>query len=181
MHLFLFPYRRVPHLFTKNIVPTFCMYNMNRFVRHLRKSQGVKGLVVQSRLNLWDSMDCNPPAYSVHGIFQAGIQVRGAIPSPGDLPHPEIKPVSPALQADSLPSEPPEKSYTLLKVPHWITFGCGFYRVQKYIKYIHLTYSNFYHFLQRQKIFCLRANILGQTLTFFVRVLMGVLSCIEFY
>ena len=28
-------------------------------------------------------------------------------PSPGDLPHPEIEPGSPALQADSLPSEPP--------------------------------------------------------------------------
>ena len=30
-------------------------------------------------------------------------------PSPGDLPHPEIKPGFPALQADSLQSEPPEK------------------------------------------------------------------------
>ena len=29
------------------------------------------------------------------------------LPSPGDLPHPGIKPRSPALQADSLPSEPP--------------------------------------------------------------------------
>ena len=29
-------------------------------------------------------------------------------PSPGDLPHPGIKPGSPTLQADSLPSEPPE-------------------------------------------------------------------------
>ena len=29
--------------------------------------------------------------------------------SPGDLPHPGIKPGSPALQADSLPSEPPRK------------------------------------------------------------------------
>ena len=28
-------------------------------------------------------------------------------PTPGDLPDPEIKPGSPALQADSLPSEPP--------------------------------------------------------------------------
>ena len=28
-------------------------------------------------------------------------------PSPGDLPDPEVKPRSPALQADSLPSEPP--------------------------------------------------------------------------
>jgi len=30
-------------------------------------------------------------------------------PSPGDLPNPGIKPGSPALQAYSLPSEPPEK------------------------------------------------------------------------
>ena len=30
-------------------------------------------------------------------------------PSPGDLPEPGIKPSSPALQADSLPSEPPRK------------------------------------------------------------------------
>ena len=30
-------------------------------------------------------------------------------PSPGDLPDPVIEPGSPALQADSLPSEPPEK------------------------------------------------------------------------
>ena len=32
-------------------------------------------------------------------------------PSPGDLPNPGIEPRSPALQADSLPSEPPGKSY----------------------------------------------------------------------
>ena len=31
------------------------------------------------------------------------------LPSPGDLPDPGIEPGSPALQADSLPSEPPEK------------------------------------------------------------------------
>ena len=29
--------------------------------------------------------------------------------SPGDLPHPGIEPRSPALQVDSLPSEPPGK------------------------------------------------------------------------
>ena len=28
-------------------------------------------------------------------------------PSPGDLPNPGVEPGSPALQADSLPSEPP--------------------------------------------------------------------------
>ena len=30
-------------------------------------------------------------------------------PSPGDLPNPGIEPRSPALQADALPSEPPEE------------------------------------------------------------------------
>ena len=32
------------------------------------------------------------------------------LPSPGDLPDPEIEPRSPTLQADALPSEPPGKS-----------------------------------------------------------------------
>ena len=33
-------------------------------------------------------------------------------PSPGDLPDPGIKPMFPALQADTLPSEPPGKPNT---------------------------------------------------------------------
>ena len=33
----------------------------------------------------------------------------GVIPSPGDLPDHGIEPMSPALQADSLPSEPQGK------------------------------------------------------------------------
>ena len=33
-------------------------------------------------------------------------------PSPGDLPHPGIEPRSPALQADTLTSEPPGKPNT---------------------------------------------------------------------
>ena len=32
-------------------------------------------------------------------------------PLPGDLPKPGIKPGSPALQVDSLPTEPPGKQY----------------------------------------------------------------------
>ena len=35
-------------------------------------------------------------------------------PSPGDLPNPGIKTMSPALQADSLPSEPPGKPITYI-------------------------------------------------------------------
>ena len=34
-------------------------------------------------------------------------------PSPGDLPNPGIEPRSPTLQADALPSEPPEKPSVL--------------------------------------------------------------------
>ena len=47
------------------------------------------------------------PSPSVHGILQARILV---IPSPGDLPNnPGFEPWYPALQADSLLSEPPGK------------------------------------------------------------------------
>ena len=37
--------------------------------------------------------------------YQSGLPFT----SPGDLPDPGIEPVSPALQVDSLPSEPPGK------------------------------------------------------------------------
>ena len=43
------------------------------------------------------------------GFSQARILEWVAIPSPGDLPDPGIEPRSPALQADSSPSEPPGK------------------------------------------------------------------------
>ena len=40
-------------------------------------------------------------------------------PSPGDLPDPGIEPGSPALQADALPSEPPEKStWCICRIHH---------------------------------------------------------------
>ena len=35
-------------------------------------------------------------------------------PSPGDLLNPRIDPASPALQADFLPSEPPEKPFGII-------------------------------------------------------------------
>ena len=38
-----------------------------------------------------------------------------AFPSPGDLPNPGIKPMSPALWADSLPAEPPGKPFNLIE------------------------------------------------------------------
>ena len=51
-------------------------------------------------------MDHRPPGSAVHGILQARILEWVPFPSPGDFPNPGIKsksPVSPALQANSLP------------------------------------------------------------------------------
>ena len=39
-----------------------------------------------------------------------------SFPSPGDIPHPAIKPRSPALQADSLPSQPAGKPHIYICV-----------------------------------------------------------------
>ena len=52
---------------------------------------------------------CDPINYTVHGILQARIPKWVAFPSLGDLLNPGIKPRSSALQADSLPAEPPGK------------------------------------------------------------------------
>ena len=70
-----------------------------------------KVLVAQSCLTLCDPQDSSPPGSSVHGILQARILEWVAISSPGDLLDPEIEPGSPALQMESLPSEPPGKPY----------------------------------------------------------------------
>ena len=64
-----------------------------------------------------DPMDYSPPGSSVHRIFQARILEWVAIPFSRDLPDPGIKPGSPALWVDTLPSEPPGKPRkNLLKV-----------------------------------------------------------------
>ena len=72
-------------------------------------------------------------------------------PSPGDLPKPGIEPRSPALQADSLPAEPPGKpkntgagSLSLLQgifptqelnwgllLCRWILYQLSYYRIKK--------------------------------------------------
>ena len=69
----------------------------------------VKVLVVQSCATLCDPMNCSLPGFSVHKILQARILEWVAFPTPDDLPDPGTEPGSPALQADSLPSEPPGK------------------------------------------------------------------------
>ena len=77
--------------------------------------------VAQSCPTLCDPMDCGLSGSSVHGTFQAGVLEWIAISFPGDLPNPGVEPGSPALQADALPSEPPEKPQRMLKLPHSCT------------------------------------------------------------
>ena len=70
----------------------------------------VKSEVAQLCPTLCDPVDCSPPGSSVHGILQARILEWVAISfSRGSLPDPGIEPRSPALQADTLTSEPPGK------------------------------------------------------------------------
>ena len=72
----------------------------------------VCALVAQSCWTLCNTIDCSPPGSSVHAILQARILEWFAIPFSRESPHPGIKPGSPALQADSLLSEPPHQGST---------------------------------------------------------------------
>ena len=84
-----------------------------------RQSQinaGLKVSVTQSCPTLCDPMDYK-------GTHQVPLSMGFSrqeywsglpFPSPGDLPDPGIEPISPTLQADSLPSEPPGSPNTSL-------------------------------------------------------------------
>ena len=80
----------------------------------------LKVLVTLSCLTVWDSMDCSPVGSSLHGIFRQEYWSGLPFPSPRNLPDPGIEPGSPALQADSLPSEPSGKPYNIH--PHFSFF-----------------------------------------------------------
>ena len=81
------------------------MVNYEKYTLH--KEWKVEVLVAQLRLTLCDPMDCSPPGSSVHGILQARILEWVAICFSRGSSNPGIKPGSPILQANSLPSEPP--------------------------------------------------------------------------
>ena len=67
--------------------------------------------VAQSCRTLCESMDCSYQAPLSMGFSRQEYWSGLPLPSPGDLPNPGVKPGSPALQADALPSEPPGKSH----------------------------------------------------------------------
>ena len=95
---------------------SYCM-SLVEFMEHSSTRGGphtscVLCLVAQSCPTLCNPMDCSAPGSSVHGIFQARALEWVAIPFSRDLPDPGIEPKSPALLADTLPSEPPGKLYS---------------------------------------------------------------------
>ena len=67
------------------------------------------GLVAQSRPTLVIPWTVAHQAPLSMGFFGQEYWSGLPFPSPGDLPEPGIKPEYPALQANSLPSEPPGK------------------------------------------------------------------------
>ena len=66
-------------------------------------SESVSCSVVSDSLHLM-TVACRAPLCM--GFSREAYWSGQPFPSPEDLPNPEIKPRSPALQADSLPSEP---------------------------------------------------------------------------
>ena len=64
-------------------------------------------LVTQSCPTFCNPTDCSPPGSPVLGILQAGILEWMPFPSPEDLPNPRTEPRPLAMQANSLPFEPP--------------------------------------------------------------------------
>ena len=78
--------------------------------KNLRKPEYSMCLVAQSCLTLCDPMDCSPPGTSVHGDSSGkntGVGCYALLQ--GNLPNKGIKPRYPALQMNSLLSEPPGK------------------------------------------------------------------------
>ena len=65
--------------------------------------------VAQSCPTLCDPLDCSLPGSLSMGFSRQEYWSGLPFPSPGDLPNPGIEPRSPALEADTLTSEPPGK------------------------------------------------------------------------
>ena len=70
---------------------------------------------------LWDSMDCSPPGSSIHRILQARTLewVSHSLLQGISLTQGSNEPRPPALQADSLPSEPCIQTCTHLSYRYW--------------------------------------------------------------
>ena len=80
-------------------------------------------LCMHACLTLCSPMDCNPPASSVHGSFQARILEWVACPPPGHLPDPGIEPASLASPALANRFFTTSSTYHYLKLTAFQTTG----------------------------------------------------------
>ena len=86
--------------------------NQSRRATKSMRDESVKVLVAQSCPTLCNPMVCSLTGFSLSMGFSRQDCCSGLpFPSPGVLPDPGIEPRSPAMQADSLPSEPWGKPY----------------------------------------------------------------------
>ena len=74
-----------------------------------KKAEECTSEVAQSCATLCDPMDYSLSGSSIHGIFQARVLERVAISFSSGSSQSRIEPRCPALEADTLLSEPPGK------------------------------------------------------------------------
>ena len=107
--------------------------------------------VTQSCPTLCNPMDCSLPGSSVHGILQARILEWVVVPFSRGLSQPsgqtQVEPsvIKPSLQADSLPSEPPEKQKKkklILKCPSTLEWINIFETLESYEGILHSNKKN---------------------------------------
>ena len=93
----------------------------------------IKGIVVAvyllSHVHIFcDPMDCSPPGPLSMGFSRQEYWSGLSFPSPGDLPHPRIKPASPALVVGVFTTKALRKKLKKLYTPNSdleISFECG--------------------------------------------------------
>ena len=119
----------------------------------------------------WDPMDCSLPGFSVHRVLKAEYWSRLPFPSPGDLPNSGIQPGSPALQADSLPTELPGKPFRQISLMNTdvklinkiLTSRNQQYRKSNNVLWLSCVYLNIDLFNIWKEINAFITNIKGQT------------------
>ena len=111
---------KVSYCFTENHRQTFTKHPQQRNMKlYHKKWSEVKSLsCVQLFATLWTVAYQAPPSM---GFSRQEYWSGLPFPSPGDLPNPEIEPGSPSLEADTLPSDPPESPHhTMDLIKLWL-------------------------------------------------------------